>query len=205
MLMRIVILAIVALGFSAIANGQSTWGAETRGPVVLSWSAGADGPLFVLDEKPKSKDGLIYDGGEFSLRLADVLTYDREMDSFSLWLGQRSGEQLVMLKRNAGSYRGKLPARGDLGLNDFGKLKLLWLSTGERFLFTEINSVWHCVTIENARGRKLYIDYDREGAISRVREGERIVEPVYENKRLVSVRQTWPGVSGKFLTVSVLR
>ncbi len=188
--------------FGLLGSGQSALLAQQRAPVVFAWSESNEGPLFVADAKSKSKDGLVYDRGAFSLRLSDVLSYDRDLDTYSLWLGQNVGEQLIVLRRSAGAYRGKLPGQGDLGLNDFGKLKLLWLSSGERFLFTEINSAWHCVTVEDAHGRKLYVDYDRDGGITLVREGERSVEPVYQSGRLVSVRQMWPSSSGKILSVN---
>lgn len=195
MLLRTLILVAVVLFSFPVVSGQSKWGAQP-GPVVLAWSAAGDGPLFVADAQPKSKDGLIYDGGGFSLRLADVLVYDRKLDCFSLWLGRESGEQLTVLRRSGGSYRGALSGGGDLGLNDFGKLKLIWLSSGERFLFTEINSEWHCVAVEDVRGRKLFIDYDREGAVTLVRDGERSLEPVYRDGRLVRAYQSWPLRSG---------
>ena len=200
MLLRFLIVGLV-FGF-VVVSGQPTVCAQQPAPVVFAWSDSIEGPLFVADAKPKSKDGLIYDRGSFSLRLSDLLSYDRDLDVYSLWLGQNVGEQLVLLRRSAGAYRGNLPGQGDLGLNDFGKLKLLWLSSGERFLFTEINSAWHCVTVEDAHGRKLYVDYDRDGGIALVREGERSVEPVYQSGRMVSVRQMWPSSSGRVLSLN---
>lgn len=203
--MRFVFVLLLAswavFGSGFVAGGQTRYSAEP-GPLALAWSDSNEGPLFVVDVKPKSKDGLIYDHGSFSLRLSDVLSYDRDLDVYSLWLGQNVGEQLILLRRSAGAYRGKLPGQEDLGLNDFGKLKLVWLPSGERFLFTEINSAWHCVTVEDVRGRKLYVDYDRDGGITLVREGERSVEPVYQSGRLVSVRQMWPSSLGKVLSVN---
>ena len=171
----------------------------------LSWSASSEGPLFVLKETAKAKDGLIYDDGKFSLRLSDSLIYHSASDSFSFWLGTDVGELFVGLERSGGgAYRTRRNALPEFGLNDFGKLKLLWVSSGERFLFTEIGEAWRCVSIE-AGGRKLSIDYDHNGTIALVRDGKRSLEPVYKAGRLESVYQTWVGAEGKVSSTSLMR
>ena len=190
-------IVLVALCLTTVTSVLGQVKDEQHGRSALAWNSSDEGRLFIEDPEPKSKDGLIYDGGKFSLRLADALTYDRELDVFSFWVGFDWGAQLIVMRRVAGAYRGQLPGVGDLGLNDLGKLKLIWLASGERLLFTEVNGAWRSVMVEDARGRKVYVDYDREGAIVLVRDGVRRAEPVYKDGgRLDSVYQSWPLRSG---------
>lgn len=197
--MRTVLFLIVCLLFAPSALGQA-WGdkavVRAERPKALCWSSSDVGPLFVAATQPKSKDALIYDGGDFSFGVTDVLSYNFEGDSFSFWAGTALGKQLVSLRRTAGAYRGKLAGARDVGLNDFGKLKLVWVSSGERFLFTEVNGAWRCVSMEDARGRKLFIDYDRAGSVVLVRDLDRNLEPVYRAGQLVQVYQSWSSRSG---------
>lgn len=187
------------LGLLAACSGcvysQAQWGTVAHSKA-LSWSSGNTGALFVRSEKSRLKDGLIYDGGDFSFRITDVLSYDVEHDSFSFWAGTDVGVQFIALRRKAGAYRGKLGSGCDVGLNDLGKLKLIWVSSGERFLFTEVNGAWRCVSVEDVAGRKLFIDYDRDGVVALVRDFDRRLEPIYRAGQLAQVYQSWPLRSG---------
>ena len=179
-----------------------SWGQTVErndGVKALAWSSNAEGALFVETSSPKSKDALLYDSGDFSFRLSDPLYWNRESGVFSFWLGTAAGEVLIYLK-SAGVAGGNGSGQRRFVVEDLGKLKLLKVSSGEGFLFTEIAGVWRCVSISD-RGRKLLIDYDRNGLISRVRDNVRTLEPVYSGERMVSVYQTWPVAAGRQLAL----
>jgi len=205
--MRIVLVLVVCLLVASSALGQA-WGdkavVQAERPKALCWSSLDVGPLFVTATQPKSKDALIYDGGDFSLRLTDTLSYDRTSDYFSFWLGVPVGEQFVYVKHSEAGYATSVRGIGSFVVSDLGKLKLLSVSSGERFLFTEVGGAWRCVSVVDRGGRQLLIDYNRNGVITQVRDGRRTLEPVYRSDRLASVYQIWPISAGRQLAMVAL-
>jgi hypothetical protein len=192
-----VILLLAAVGGIVTANvSANTPGPRPNAPLV-SWNVGNQhAPLlrFAGPLPGNFSDWLAYPGSDFALPLFLPLYHDSECDCFALTLQENSNKtsRVVQLWRTPGGFyrSGSGPY---VELQDLAGLKELIDLHGTRYLFAQVNSgEWHCVSIHDAQGNYLLIDYGADGLISRLRDSRfREVIPTYAGGRMIQLKQVW--------------
>jgi len=152
---------------------------------------------------------LTFQNGDFSFPLLQTLTFDSTSNCYSLMIhrGGNSGLELISLWRvRAGFYRsGNGPY---FELENLDSLKSVTSLDGTRFIFAQVgDGEWHCVSIHDALGNYLMIDYRANGWVARLRDSfGRTATPVYSDGRLVALTQAWATPSGEQIkTVALSR
>jgi hypothetical protein len=150
---------------------------------------------------------LTYQSEDFSFPLLQTLSFDSATNCYSLMV-QRSnnvGLELINLwSARAGFYRsGNGPY---FELENLDSLKSLTSLNGTKFIFAQVgDGEWHCVSVHDAQGNYLMIDYRANGLMARLRDSfGRTATPVYSDGRLVALTQIWTSVAGERIKTTAL-
>lgn len=176
----------------------------------LVWNERPGDSLFLEDERTvtgEPSDGLIYKDKDFAVSLSQPMSFDRAGAYFVWWvrLEKEPGLRMVCFRRVAGTQRYLAASLGEL--EDLGKLKLVRARSGARLLFAVAgDGQLRIVSITNASGQRLLIDYTAAGQIENLRDGvAREAKPEYDGQQVRAVLLTWYKDGSKYLTMSKLK
>lgn len=206
----VLVLFLLSIHCKAVADalpGASTAGG--RAPSNLSWNAKKYEAPFSprLNGRSANVDGLlIYPSKDFSFPLLQELAFDSVCNCYGLMV-RRSGNDLELInfwRTGAGFYR---TASGPyLELQNLDSLKSVEALDGTKFLFAEVaDNEWRCVSIHDAHGNYLMIDYRADGLVLRIRDSQdRSATPSYQDGRMISMRQVWKNATGRLVESTVI-
>lgn len=206
-LLQVALILVVPVA-SFAGSASSTESGER--PTELSWNVRRQEAPFSKQAgvMPSALAGpLTYQSGDFSFPLLQSLTFDSASNCYSVMV-QRGGngtlELISLWQARAGFYRsGNGPY---LELENLDSLKSVTSLNGTRFVFAQVgDGEWHCVSIHDALGNYLMIDYRANGLIARMRDSfGRMAMPVYNEARLVALTQIWTSSSGEQIKTTAL-
>jgi YD repeat-containing protein len=175
---------------------------EEKSRMPFSWNLRKHEAPFVRQPNSEFTDfagPLVFANGDFSFPLGQTLVFESSCNCYSLMVSKRGikGLELITFWRaRAGFYRSaKTPY---LELENADSLTSVTALNGTRFLFAEVgDGEWRCVSIHDAQGNYLLLDYRADGLISRIRDSlSRTAIPGYSEGQMISLTQTWVMASG---------
>jgi len=193
---------MLVLPLAAFGKDQPSTDAERRANTNLSWNLKREEAPFVRQAgiSDSSFAGpLTAQVGDFSFPLLQSLVFDSSSNCYSLMIRNESGglELISLWRTRAGFYRtGNGPY---LELENLDSLKSITSMNRTRFIFAQVgDGEWRCVSIHDAQGNYLMMDYRANGMIARLRDSfGREATPVYSDGRLVALTQVWSTISGE--------
>lgn len=200
--------SILVAPVEALGKNDPSTKSERHSGSSLSWNLKKDEAPFVRQASPSDSGfagPLAFQAGEFSFPLFQALVFDASANCYSLMVRSGGGLELVSLWRaRAGFYRsGNGPY---LELENLDSLKSITSLNRTRFIFAQVgDGEWRCVSIHDAVGNYLMIDYRANGLIARLRDSfGRTATPVYDDRRLVALTQVWNANSGEHIRTTSL-
>jgi hypothetical protein len=197
------------MGCISVVGQQRATNRADAGQHDLLWNDRAGESLFVQDlaNDAGSDGGLIYKDRNFSVSLSQPLSFDHAAGYYVWWVRIENQPGLRMICFwPAGQARYKAAAMSG-EIEDLGKLKLLRTGSGSMFLFALAgDGQMRPVSLTNAGGHRLLIDYTATGLIESIRdETARESKPEYDGGRIRAVVQTWYRDGAKYITMANFR